>query len=413
MTGAHPLIERLEQRLAGWNRRATFIGGTVLLFAALLLWSFRPQPVPADFAPVTRGTLSVTIDDEGETRVRNVYVVSAPVAGRVERITLEVGDPVIAGETVVAVFQPQDPALLDVRSLSEAEAGVGLAEAEQARARAELDFARQELTRAERLAKEGTIAAATLDRARLQLRTAQAAFNQASAAAAKRRADLQTASAAMASAGNGGKADETVRNVPVRAPVSGRILKRMQVSAGLLGAGTPILEIGDPADLEIVTDLLSTDAVKVREGHEVVIDDWGGPHPLKGAVRRIEPFGFTKVSALGVEEQRVNVVIDIASPHADWAVLGHGYRVMTRIVTHRAENVPKVPVGALFRTGADWSVYSVEGNGRRGTARLRTVTLGARNTLEAEIAQGLAENDLVIVYPSDQVADGVRVAVRE
>lgn len=405
------ILDRLKTKFAGQHRRAAVIGGAVLALFVLLIWSFRPQPVPADIVAAERGDLVVTIGDEGETRVRNVYVVSAPVAGRVARITLEVGDSVVAGETVLAVFQPQDPALLDVRSLSEAEAGVGLSEADQARARAELDFARQELSRAEQLAKEGTIPTAALDRARLLLRTAQASFNQASAAVAKRQADLQTARAAMETAGNA-KQTATVRQVPVYAPVSGRILKRLQESAGLLPAGTPLLEIGDPAELEIVTDLLSTDAVKVREGHQVIIEDWGGPQALTGVVRRIEPFGFTKVSALGVEEQRVNVVIDITSPHDTWSVLGHGYRVMTRVVTNRAEGVVKVPVGALFRTGTDWTVYRVDGDAAGGTAELRAVRVGARNTLEAEIMDGLAADEYVIVYPNDQVSDGVRVVPR-
>ncbi|MCA9179752.1 MAG: HlyD family efflux transporter periplasmic adaptor subunit, partial [Planctomycetales bacterium] len=282
-----------------------FIALAVVGFLGLVIWSLLPQPVLVDIAPVVRGDLSVTIDDEGETRIRNVYVVSAPVAGRVERIELEVGDPVVADETVLAVFQPQDPALLDVRSLSEAEAGVGLAEADLARAKAELDFAKQELARTEQLAKEGTVSTSTLDRARLALRTAQAAYDQANTAVAKRRADLKTARAAMATAGSSRKSDAGVTYIPVRAPVSGRVLKRMQQSAAVLAAGTPLLEVGDPSELEIVTDFLSTDAVKIREGNDVIIDDWGGPAPLRGKVRRVEPFGFRKVSALGVEEQRV------------------------------------------------------------------------------------------------------------
>ncbi len=400
-------------RLHGWNRRVKIMAAIGLALAAILAWSFRPRAVPADFARVTRGELIVTIDDEGETRVRDVYVVSAPVAGRVERIALDVGDAVTADTTVLALFQPQDPALLDIRALSEAEAGVGLARAEQARARAELDYARQELKRTEELAKQGTVPRANLDRSRLQLRTAEAAYNQARASVEKRQADLRTATAAMDTARSAGKADVPVNYIPVRAPVSGRVLRRMQQSAALLPAGAPLLEIGDPSALEIVTDLLSSDAVKVKEGDAVIIDEWGGPKPLNGVVRRIEPFGFTKVSALGVEEQRVNVVIDITSPRAAWAVLGHGYRVTTRIVTARRDNVLKVPVGTLFRTGSDWSVYRVAGTERRGTARLRPVDIGPRNTLEAEVAKGLEENDLVLVHPSDDVRDGAAVSRRK
>lgn len=404
-------LSELKARMGGWSRRSGVIGLMLMVLIALILWSMQPDPVAVDVTPVTRGELVVTIDDEGETRVENVYVVSAPVAGRVERIELDVGDEVIADETVLALFQPQDPALLDVRSLSEAEAGVGLAEADQARARAELDFARRELQRAEQLAKEGTISTVTLDRARLAQRTAQANLNQATAAVSKRRADLQTARAAMATARGATSGETNVSFIPVRAPVSGRVLKRMQESAAILTAGTPILEIGDPSKLEIVTDLLSTDAVKVTAGNEAIIDDWGGP-PLKGVVRRVEPFGFTKISALGVEEQRVNVIIDFTSPPEKWKALGHGYRVMTRIVTQRAPDALKVPVGALFRRGTDWAVFVNRGDIDGGTAELRTVRLGARNTLEAQVLEGVSEKQLIIVHPSDDVIDGARLTIR-
>jgi len=407
MDNVQATLAGVKARLAKSNQRAIVIGLTVLAIVALILWSMRPEAVPADLAPLARGELIVTIDDEGETRVQNVYVVSAPVAGRVERIELDVGDEVIADKTVLAQFQPQDPALLDVRSLSEAEAGIGLAQADQARARAELDFARRELERAEQLAKDGTVSAVTLDRARLTVRTAQATLNQASAAVAKRRTDLQTARAAMATAGGGKAESGTIIYIPVRAPVSGRVLKRMQQSAAILSAGTPLMEVGDPTKLEIVTDLLSTDAVKISVGNEVIIDDWGGP-PLKGIVRRVEPFGFTKVSALGVEEQRVNVIIDFTSPIEERTALGHGYRVMTRIVTMREKNALKVPVGALFRQGAEWAAYVADNN----IAQLRVLRVGARNTLEAQILQGIREGDMVLVHPSDQISDGVRIEAR-
>lgn len=405
-----PLFD-IRKRLGGWNRRTAVIASAAAVIAALIIWSMRPEPIAVDLALVERGDLVVTIDDEGETRVSDVYIVSAPVAGRVERIALDVGDRVAANETILAHFQPQDPALLDIRSLSEAEAGVGYAEADRARTRAELDYARRELRRAEQLAKEGTIPAAALDRAQLAARAAQANVNQAEAALAKRRADLQTARAAMASAGSATAQDAKVTYIPVRAPVSGQVLKRMQESAGVLAAGTPLLEIGDPAKLEIVTDLLSTDAVQVAVGDEVTIDDWGGP-PLKGVVRRVEPFGFTKVSALGVEEQRVNVIIDFVSPHQKWKSLGHGYRVMTRIVTQREPDAVKVPVGALFRVGANWAVFVSDGDPAGGTAKLRTIKVGARNTFHAQVLDGLRENERVIVHPSDQVADGVRLRLR-
>ncbi|MCB2107897.1 MAG: HlyD family efflux transporter periplasmic adaptor subunit [Rhodobacteraceae bacterium] len=396
-------------KLGHWSRRAQTMTGLAVVVIAFIAWSLRPLPVPADFTTVTRGDLVVTIDDEGETRVKEIYIVSAPVAGRVERIELEVGDPVIANETVLALFQPQDATVLDARAFSETEAGVRLAEAERDSAAAQVDFAKAELERQRQLAEQGTISKAAFDRAMLQLRTSEAALNQAIARVVNRKTDLETARAALAKAGRQTGGTVKIDYIPVRAPVDGRVLKRMQQSEGILSAGTPLLEIGNPANLEIVTDLLSADAVRVNVGDDVMIEDWGGPNVLKGIVQRIEPFGFTKVSALGIEEQRVNVISDFVSPHEQWASLGHGYRVMTRIVTQKRDNVIKVPVSSLFRTDGDWSVFKVVDE----TARLQLVELGARNTLEAEIISGLAENDQVIMHPSDQVIDGVRVEQRE
>ncbi|MBM3513142.1 MAG: efflux RND transporter periplasmic adaptor subunit [Alphaproteobacteria bacterium] len=391
-----------------WLRRTRTIGLITVAVVAFLAWALRPTPIAADFAKATKGDIVVSIDDEGETRVRQIYIVSAPVAGRVERIELEVGDPVVAGETVLALFQPQDPALLDVRSKSEAEAGVRLAEAEQARAAAQLEFAQSDLRRQEQLLKEGNISQASFDRAKLQIKTAEAQLAQATASVVKRRADLDTSRAALAMAGRWSSGDVRIDYVPVRAPVDGKLLKRMQQSEALLAAGTPLLEIGDPRDLEIVTDLLSADAVKIKVGNDASIEDWGGPIPLAGKVKRIEPFGFTKVSALGIEEQRVNVIIDFTSPPEQWQSLGHGYRVQTRIIIEKKQGVVKVPVSALFRTGADWTVYVADG----GTARLRKVTVGSRNTLDAEIVEGLKDGDTILLHPSDLIEDGTSIAER-
>ncbi len=399
------------------SRRTLTIGGITAVVILLIVLSLQPQPVGVDVAAVTRGDLLVTIDDEGQTRLKDVYVVSAPVAGRVRRIDIEAGDPVSAGDTVLALFEPSDPAMLDVRSRSEAEAvvkaadaAVGLAEAEQARARAQLDFAEAELRRAEPLAERGTISQATLDQRQLSVRTAQAQLAQATANLRKTRADLETARATLITSQeveNGlGRSDDSL--IPVRAPISGRVLRLLQESEGVLAAGTPLMELGDPAELEIVVDLLSTDAVKISAGDRVIVDDWGGVQPLEGRVRLVEPFGFTKISALGIEEQRVNVVIDFVSPQAEWQSLGHGYRVETRVVIQDRQDVLKVPVSALFRSGESWAVFIDDG----GTAALRQITLGRRNTLEAEVTDGLAADDTVILHPSDAVQDGVDIERR-
>jgi HlyD family secretion protein len=408
------LVDQIRSAITSWNRRKATIVGISAAVVLLILWSMRPQPVPADFAQVTRGDLTVTIDDEGETRVKDVYVVSAPLAGRVERIDLEVGDEVIAGETVLALFQPQDPSLLDARSRSEAQAGVGMALAEQSRAKAELDFAKADLARAEMLYKESTISAVTLDRARLAVKTAQAAVDQAAATVTKRRMDLETSRAALESAGDSsGARNANVTYISVRAPVSGRVLRRLQESEAVLPMGSPLLEVGNPTNLEVVTDLLSADAVKIKKGDPVIIDEWGGDYPLEGNVLRVEPFGFTKISALGVEEQRVNIITDFLSPPEKWASLGHGYRVMTRVIIRERPSVLQIPLGALFREGEDWVVFVNDGDEDGGRARLEIVSIGERNNLYAEVTGGLQEGDWVIVHPNDQVDEGVRIQTRE
>ena len=330
------------------------------LAAAGLAYAFRPQPVPADFATVDRGALTVTVDDTGRTRVRDVYRVSAPVAGRLLRIEARVGDAAMAGETVLATIEPSDPTFLDRRTRSQARAEVKAAEES---------------------------ATATVRMRRHQLEMA--------------RAMLITPSQKNGKAGGQCCVD-------VRAPVSGRVLRLIQESEGVIAAGTPLLEIGDPSDLEIVVDLLSSDAVKVREGAAVMIEGWGGEAVLKGTVRRIEPYGFTKISALGIEEQRVNAIIDFAEPRQKWNSLGHGFRVETRIVVWQGENVLKLPLSALFRQGEDWAVFALVA----GKARLRTLTIGRSNQSEAELKDGLAEGDRVVLHPSDRIADGVALVAR-
>lgn len=396
------------------SRRQIVIGAIVLVVVILIGLSLQPQPVGIDAATVQRGDLLVTIDDEGQTRLKDVYVVSAPVAGRVRRIDIEAGDQVIAGDTVLALFEPSDPAMLDVRSRTEAEAfvksadaAVGLAQAEQTRAQAQLDFANAELKRAEPLAERGTISQATLDQRQLSVRTARAQLAQATANLRKIRADLESARATLITARDGDSVSDGDL-IPVRAPISGRVLRVLQESEGVLAAGTPLMELGNPAELEIVVDLLSTDAVRIKSGDRVIVDDWGGDQPLDGRVRLVEPFGFTKISALGIEEQRVNVVIDFISPQSEWQSLGHGYRVETRVVVQDQQKVLKVPVSALFRSGESWAVF-VDDN---GTANLREIVLGKRNTLEAEVEAGLEEGDAVILHPSDAVIDGVDVMRR-
>lgn len=400
-------MSMLWRRFAIWG----LLGAAVL---GGLVYAFWPRPVPVDLLRAAKGELIVTVGDEGETRVRDVFVLSAPVAGRLLRIESDVGDAVAAGKTVVASIQPVDPAFLDLRGEAEAEATVRaaeaaetLAQAELDKAVAELDFADAELARARRLVRRGTISERALDDAQRAYRTSQATVETAKAALKVRQFELQRAKAALVSPVNSREVDGECECVTVTAPVTGRVLRLLRESEGVVQAGESLVEIGDPADLEIVADLLSTDAVKVEAGKAVIIEGWGGA-PLKGKVRRVEPFGFTKVSALGIDEQRVNVIVDFIDGPDLWRRLGHGYRVEIRVVLWHGQDVLKVPLSALFRNGGDWAVF-VEDSGR---ARLRGVTLGQRTDFEAEVVEGIAEGESVVVHPGIRVKDGVRIAAR-
>jgi HlyD family secretion protein len=377
---------------------------------ALVAWAFWPAAVPVDVAPVTRGTLRVTVDDEGETRVRHRYVVSAPVPGRLLRVALEPGDPVRADETVLATFTPAVPAPLDARSRAEAAARVNAAadaarsaRADREQVRADLEFARRELARVEKLLEAGAVARERLDAAQRDVRTREEALHAAEFAAQAAAHQLEVARAGLVQTQGTGAA----RPLPLQSPIDGVVLRVHQKSETVMNAGEPVLEVGDVGHLEIVTDLLTRDAAQVRPGMPALLERWGGPEPLAGRVRLVEPSAFTKVSALGVEEQRVNVLIDFEDESAA-ARLGDGYRLDVRIVVWERDDVLKAPTGALFTHEGAPAAFAVRG----GRAALTALETGRASGLEVEIARGLAEGDLVIVYPSDSVADGVRVAPR-
>lgn len=389
------------------------VGAGVVLGGGFL--AFRPQPVLVDLATVEIGDLEITVDDEGETRIRDVYTVSAPVAGRVLRAPREVGDTVSAERTVVAVMMPQAPTPLDDRARAEltanlraAEAALVLAKAELGRAQAERAFWQNQLTRDRRLLDRGALSAQALDQTELELSIREAAVATAEATIALRTEEVAKAQALLIEPGQGIDPLPARCCLEVRAPAEGRVLQRLVESEQVVEAGTPLLTLGDPADLEIVVDLLSSDAVRVREGDVARLEQWGGDGVLEAVVRRIEPAGFTEVSALGIDEQRVRVILDLTSPHSTWAQLGHGFRVLARIVVLRREEVVVVPTGALFRDGTGWAVFVVEA-GRAGT---RPIELGARGPARAEVLDGLAVGEVVVLYPSDRLADGVRVVQR-
>ncbi len=394
-------------------------GGLVtVLVLTFLVWSFMPAPVPVDIGSVEQGELVVTVNETARTRVREIYVIAAPLAGRLLRIDAEPGDPVVARQTVVATILPTDPAFLDARSLGEAEAAVrsaeaalALARAEQERAKAELDFAEAELARAQELSARGAMSAAALDRAELDVRSARASLRTAEATVRVRTAELESARARLVNPAevDEGNVPERAGVVSVRSPVNGRILRVRQESENIVLAGTPLVDVGDPRnDLEVLVELLSTDAVRVVPGARVIIDGWGGPKPLRGEVERVEPFGFTKVSALGVEEQRVNVIIQFLDPPEQRLSLAHGFRVESRIVVWEEADVLKVPTSALFRDGPSWAVFRV----RDGRVGLAQITIGEANDNHAHVLDGLEAGDQVVLFPSDRVIDGVRVVQR-
>ena len=386
----------------------------LLGLAAVFYVLLRPQPVAVDFATIGRGALAVGIEEEGRTQVSEVYTLSAPVGGRLLRIEQHAGDIVLQGQTVIASIEPTDPDFLDIRTRSEVEARIKsgeaerqLAQAEVSGAQAELVFAEEELVRARKLAEGGHVSQSSLDRSILLAKKQRAVLATAQAALRVRNFELQRARAMLIEPGGTDAARDNCC-VVVKAPVSGSILRVLQESQKVISAGTPLVEIGDPADLEVVTDLLSSDAVRVSPGDLVIFGDWGGPKPLEGRVRRIEPYGYTKISALGIEEQRVNVMIDLVSPFADWRQLGHGYRLDTRIIVWSSDDVLKVPIGALFRDGGEWAVFVDDG----GVAALRSVQLGHIGGRESEVLDGLKIGDRVIMHPSDQIDVGSGIVQR-
>ncbi|MES9832680.1 MAG: HlyD family efflux transporter periplasmic adaptor subunit [Candidatus Thiodiazotropha sp. DIVDIV] len=399
---------------ANWKRIVVW-GLLSLILLASLIWAFKPKPISVDLLTLEPGELVVTIDEEGETRVRDVFTLSAPISGLAMRIDAEVGDEVVANETLLAEIEPIDPTLLDPRSEAQARADIRAAEANHIQAEAsvkearlELDFALSELRRARSLKQDAVISTRELESTERTYQTRQAALETAIANRQARQAELDRANAELISPTEPRSNSEACQCVPIRAPVNGRILKIAHKSEGVVSAGEPLLEIGDPGKLEIVVDLLSSDAVKVEAEQLVFIENWGGEQILNGQVRRIEPFGFTKISALGIEEQRVNVIIDFTSPKADWARIAHGYQVDVRIVLWQGDKVLKLPLTALFRDGNAWAVF-VEQN---GLAIQRQINIGRRTGFEAEVIDGLASGERIIVHPSDKIADGVLIEAR-
>jgi HlyD family secretion protein len=400
-------------------RRILMLAALALIGAAMA-YAFRPQPALVDLGTVARGLLRETIDEEGRTRVRESYVVSTPVAGRLQRVVMHAGELVKGGETVVAEIRTINPAAQDVRTREQARAAVDAAEAALGAARGSLnaataadDLAQSALDRTRLLAASGIESQAALQTAATQARQARANLASAEAAIALREAELNNARAMLIGfddPGLGGAAGLGAEAIELKAPIDGMILQILQESETTLPAGAPIMEIGDIAnDLEVRIDLISSDAVQVRPGDRVLFENWGGAETLTGEITRIDPSGVTKISALGVEEQRVGVIASLTTPAAERAGLGHGYRVSARIITWQGDDVLTVPASAVFRSGEGWAVFRVE----EGLACERPVKIGHSDGLRTEVTAGLAAGDTVVLYPSSALADGAAVTERQ
>jgi HlyD family secretion protein len=407
---------------AKWTKR--IIGAALLAaIAGGLAWLAWPRPILVDLATVAKGPIEVTADDDGKTHVRHVYAVSAPIAGKVLRIShplgeqgpsLHVGDEVVANRTVVALMQPTLPGFIDVRSRDQlqaevlaADAAIQQQEAEVRRVAAALDFSKTEFQRAQTLLRTQSTSAQAFDKAKFDVATNEAALASAKAQVDMRRAVRTSLAARLMDPANAAPSGVPTCCIRVLAPASGRVLKIVQDSEATVPPGTPLVEIGNPLDLEVVADLLSNDAVQIKVDAPVRIDGWGG-QPIKGKVVRVDPAGFLKVSALGIEEQRVRVTIDFVDRFESWASLGHDYRVVVHVTTWSAPEALTVPVSALFRKGDHWAVFADD----NGLAKTVPVSIGHRNNRIAEVLSGLAAGDRVVLHPSDRIADGKRVAQR-
>ena len=384
--------------------------GLALLALLGFAWAFSPRSVEVDADSVTRGDLTVTVSDDGMTRVRDVFVLSAPLDGTMTRVEVEPGDAVTEGKTVISTIRPLLPPLLPARTAAQLKSAVASAEAALTAARADAERLSAEhtrlardLDRAKKLLQSATVSQQAVDNAEAAEREGYLALRAAEAVIGVRRQELAAARAALmpSQAQNGND------TVPVKAPLSGQILAVDRESEGPIAQGTPIVEIGDLNSLECVADFLSEEAVRVKPGDLVTFTDWGGD-PLPGRVRRVEPAGFTKISALGIEEQRVNIVMDLDNP-ADRRNLGHGYRFVANIAVWQGTGKLVVPMSALFRDADGWAVFVIV-NGR---AEWRNVAVGHTNRTHAEILGGVKEGDRVVVHPPRQLERGAKVRIRK
>lgn len=384
------------------------------IFIGLLIFAFIPERVKVDIVPVTKGNLLITMEGEGKTRIHDIYVVSTPIDGRITRITREPGDRVTAGKTIIANMYPANPQFLDKRSETQAKADVegaiaalALANARVRQAQAQLDFNLSDFKRSEELYKKQSISKAGLERAELNLKTLRAELETAESNQQVMISHLESAKARLLQPELINTEEEQCQ-ICIHSPVDGRVLRILHKSESIVPVGTPLVEIGNPADLEVNIEMLSTNAVKVKVGDAALIKRWGGSDDINALVKIIEPSGFTKISALGVEEQRVNVILSFTDPIEKWQTLGDAFRVEAAIIIARADDVIKIPLSALFRQNETWSVFKVVD----GNVVLQAVKVGQRNDRFAEIISGLIVGEQIISHPGNNVEEGIRVVAR-
>ena len=401
--------------MAKWIKR-------ILLLAVLagiaggFSWLMWPQSIQVDVAKAVLGHMSLTVDEEGINRIRKVYIVSAPVAGKVERSPREIGDHVVAGVTPVAAIRSADPTMLDARTRVELAAAVEAGKADRDFARAavlqaekEFRFAEAELERTSYLVGKKVLALNALEKRQLDADSAQQRLESARTQLDVRLHNLEIAEARLLGPATPAGAEPTEDCcIDLTSPVNGIILQIPVENEQIVQAGTPLVEIGNPLDTEISVDLLSTDAIQVKPGALAFVSGWGGPNDLKARVKRVDPAAFTKISALGIEEQRVRAILEITDPPAKWTGLGHRYRVFVHITIWQSENALQVPLSALFRWEGAWAVFRVAD----GLAKLTKITAGQINSSDVQVLSGLSAGETVVVHPSDLVADGVQVEMR-
>lgn len=385
---------------------------------SLLIYAFIPEIVKVDIIEVEKSDLLVTIEGEGKTRIHDIYRLSAPIDGRVTRIESEPGDWVVAGKTVIANMYPANPQFLDKRSeiqakadVEGAQAALALANARVRQAEAELEYDQSDFKRTEALYKKGSVSRASLEHAELRLKTLQAELETAQSNQQVMLSRLEVAKARLLQpqeANDSALISEQNCQICIRSPVDGLVLNILHKSESIVAVGTVLVEIGDPNELEVNIEMLSTNAVKVKVGDEALIKRWGGTEDIRARVRLIEPSGFTKISALGVEEQRVNVILSFIDSIENWPQLGNAFRVEAAIIIERAENVIKIPLSSLFRENELWSVFKVND----GIVELQTVEVGHKNDRYAEIKNGLVVGDKIITHPGNNVEAGIRVEER-